>query len=75
MNFDRFIAVVACIATVLCTIIAVLSYLYKQKRKKMTAQSDPLQRSCVLLGQKETCGDDQMFGHLRLIKARLRLKP
>ena len=29
MNFDRFIAVVACIATVLCTIIAVLSYLYK----------------------------------------------
>ena len=42
MNFDRFIAVVACIATVLCTIIAVLSYLYKQKRKKMTAQSDTL---------------------------------
>ncbi len=29
MNFDRFIAVVACTATVLCTIIAVLSYLYK----------------------------------------------
>ena len=53
MNFDRFIAVVACVATVICTIIAVLSYLYKQKRKKMTAQSDPLQRSCVLLGQKK----------------------
>ena len=29
MNFDRFVAVVACVATVICTIIAVLSYLYK----------------------------------------------
>ncbi len=29
MNFDRFIAVVACVVTVICTIIAVLSYLYK----------------------------------------------
>ncbi len=29
MNFDRLIAVVACVATVLCTVIAILSYIYK----------------------------------------------
>lgn len=27
MTFDRIIAVIACIATVICTVIAVLSYL------------------------------------------------
>ena len=29
MNIDRFIAVVACVATVICTIIAILTYLYR----------------------------------------------
>lgn len=30
MTFDRIIAVIACIATVICTVIAVLSYLHNK---------------------------------------------
>jgi len=31
MTFDRIIAVVACVATVICTVIAVLTYLKNKK--------------------------------------------
>lgn len=32
MTFDRIIAVIACLATVICTVIAVLSYLKNNKK-------------------------------------------
>ncbi len=31
MTFDRIIAVVACVATVICTVIAILTYLKNKK--------------------------------------------
>ena len=37
MTFDRIIAVVACIATVICTVIAVLSYLHNKDDEKKNA--------------------------------------